>query len=286
MAWPSTRWPSRSPGTAWSSIVVDAGRLGATRWQCRSQTARQPCALSAAVRPFPGTRLRIVDEQGIELPERHVGRDRRARTLGHARLLRQRGGHRRGAPRRLARHRRPGVSVDGGDSSSAGERKTSSSVRAASTIRPDLESAIADVSGIALPGVVVFGITRVDEPDEVVAVLEARASLRASTTLSTACAAHPRNRRARNRPHCRHAARDHSAHDERQGPARRDPRPPGSRDAAARGGRELVAMSLFDKLASRRARLVECRRRGGAVRYGDRARLRADRSHHRAAAAR
>ena len=42
---------------------------------------------------------------------------------------------------------------------------------------PDLESAIADLPGLRSSGVVVFGVSRIDEPDEVVAVLEARASL-------------------------------------------------------------------------------------------------------------
>jgi acyl-CoA synthetase (AMP-forming)/AMP-acid ligase II len=41
---------------------------------------------------------------------------------------------------------------------------------------PDLESAIADLQGIRPSGVVVFGTGRVDDTDEVVAVLEARAS--------------------------------------------------------------------------------------------------------------
>jgi acyl-CoA synthetase (AMP-forming)/AMP-acid ligase II len=42
---------------------------------------------------------------------------------------------------------------------------------------PDLESAIADLRGIRPAGVVVFGINRPDDADEVVAVLEARASM-------------------------------------------------------------------------------------------------------------
>jgi len=42
---------------------------------------------------------------------------------------------------------------------------------------PDLESAIADLPGVRSSGVVVFGVSRIDEPDEVVAVLEARASV-------------------------------------------------------------------------------------------------------------
>jgi acyl-CoA synthetase (AMP-forming)/AMP-acid ligase II len=42
---------------------------------------------------------------------------------------------------------------------------------------PDLESAIAGVDGLRSSSVVVFGINRVDEADEVIAVLEARASM-------------------------------------------------------------------------------------------------------------
>jgi fatty-acyl-CoA synthase len=42
---------------------------------------------------------------------------------------------------------------------------------------PDLESAIADVQGLRPGGIVVFGISRMEEADEVVAVLETRASL-------------------------------------------------------------------------------------------------------------
>jgi fatty-acyl-CoA synthase len=42
---------------------------------------------------------------------------------------------------------------------------------------PDLESAITDVEGVRPSGVVVFGISRVEEADEVIAVVEGRASL-------------------------------------------------------------------------------------------------------------
>ena len=43
---------------------------------------------------------------------------------------------------------------------------------------PDLESAIASIRGMALAGVVVFGLTYPERPDQVVAVLEARAGQR------------------------------------------------------------------------------------------------------------
>jgi fatty-acyl-CoA synthase len=41
---------------------------------------------------------------------------------------------------------------------------------------PDLESSVADLHGVALSGVVVFAVSRLEEADEVVAVLETRAS--------------------------------------------------------------------------------------------------------------
>jgi fatty-acyl-CoA synthase len=42
---------------------------------------------------------------------------------------------------------------------------------------PDLESAIADVQGLRSSGIVVFGVDRIEEADQVIAVLEARGSL-------------------------------------------------------------------------------------------------------------
>jgi fatty-acyl-CoA synthase len=41
---------------------------------------------------------------------------------------------------------------------------------------PDLESSVADLQGVAVSGVVVFAVSRLEEADEVVAVLETRAS--------------------------------------------------------------------------------------------------------------
>jgi fatty-acyl-CoA synthase len=51
---------------------------------------------------------------------------------------------------------------------------------------PDLELAIAEMPGLRSSGVVVFGISRIDEPDEVVAVLEARASLASDEVIEQA----------------------------------------------------------------------------------------------------
>jgi acyl-CoA synthetase (AMP-forming)/AMP-acid ligase II len=44
---------------------------------------------------------------------------------------------------------------------------------------PDIESSLADLQGVALSGVVVFAVNHVEEPDQVVAVLETRAGGRA-----------------------------------------------------------------------------------------------------------
>jgi acyl-CoA synthetase (AMP-forming)/AMP-acid ligase II len=48
---------------------------------------------------------------------------------------------------------------------------------------PDLESVIADLPGIRASGVVVFGVNRMEQADEVVAVLEARASQASSAVI-------------------------------------------------------------------------------------------------------
>ena len=89
-----------------------------------------------------------------------------------------------------------------------------------------------------------------------VAVLEARASMRARRHRRPRAPPRPRNRRPRARPGRRHAARHDSAHDERQGPARGDARPLPGRHAADRRPRACDAMDLFDKLQPLAERLA------------------------------
>ena len=161
--------------------VVDADRLVR---QSFAAPATDPEAagvvrVAACGRPFPGHELRIVDDQDRPLPERQVGsiivrgpsvmqgyfddadatdealRDGWLRTgdLGY---------------------------MAGGQLFVCGRTKDLI-IRQGRKYHPaDLESAIADLPGIRPSGVVVFGISRLQDGDQVVAVLEARASLAAA----------------------------------------------------------------------------------------------------------
>jgi fatty-acyl-CoA synthase len=126
-------------------------------------------------RPFPDHAVQVVDEVGHPLPERHVGRivargpstmsgyfddeEATSETL-------QAGWLHTGDRGYLA------------DSQLfvCGRTKDLIIRHGRKYYPPDLESAIAGVDGVRSSGVVVFGINRVEEPDQVVAVLEARAS--------------------------------------------------------------------------------------------------------------
>jgi acyl-CoA synthetase (AMP-forming)/AMP-acid ligase II len=127
-------------------------------------------------RPFPGHEVRIVGDEGRDLPERHVGRIL-ARgpsvmhgyfedPLGTAEVLREGWLHTGDL----------GYLADG-ELYVCGRTKDLIIRHGRKYHPPDLESAITDVQGVRPSGVVVFGINRVEEADEVVAVLEGRASL-------------------------------------------------------------------------------------------------------------
>ena len=159
--------------------VVDAGRL--VRESLRRARRRTARASSVRIvgcgRPFPGHDLQIVDEDGRRAARAARRPDRRARPVGHGRLLRGSGGD---APRRCATAGcTPAISATSrtASCSSAAAPRTSSSGRAASTTRRISSRRLPTFDGIRPSGVVVFGINRVDEADEVVAVLEARASM-------------------------------------------------------------------------------------------------------------
>lgn len=128
--------------------------------------------------PFPGHELAIVDEQFNRLPERHVG----SIAVRGPSLM---SGYFNDTTATAA------VMHDGwlqtGDvgylASGAlyvcGRTKDLIIRQGRKYHPPDLESAIADVAGLPISGVVVFGISHVEESDTVVAVLEARASAHA-----------------------------------------------------------------------------------------------------------
>jgi acyl-CoA synthetase (AMP-forming)/AMP-acid ligase II len=127
-------------------------------------------------RPFPEHDVKIVDEEGRRLPDRYVGR------------IVVRG------PSVMAGYfEDPVATADalhngwlhtgdlgylaGGELFVCGRTKDLIIRHGRKYHPPDLESAIADLRGVRPAGVVVFGINHPDEPDEVVAVLEARASM-------------------------------------------------------------------------------------------------------------
>jgi len=127
-------------------------------------------------RAFPGHQLRVVDERMQELPERHVGGlvvrgpsvmrgyfDEAADDVLHDGWLRT------GDLGYIAN----------GELYVCGRTKDVI-IRQGRKYHPaDLESTIAELRGLPLSGVVVFGVSRIEEPDAVVAVVEARASMRA-----------------------------------------------------------------------------------------------------------
>ena len=135
--------------------------------------------------PFPGHELRIVDDAFATLPERHVGAiavkgpslmagyyndtDATAAVLHDGWLLTGDLGY-----------------LANGELFVCGRTKDLIIRQGRKYHPPDLESAIAGTDGLPLAGVVVFGITSVEEADTVVAVLEARASAKADDVASSA----------------------------------------------------------------------------------------------------
>jgi fatty-acyl-CoA synthase len=162
------------------SDVVDGNRL--VRESRAVPVGDDASAAASAVelvgcgRPFPGHEVRVVDDEERDLPERHVGRIL-ARgpsvmngyfedPVGTAEVLRDGWLHTGDL----------GYLADG-ELYVCGRTRDLIIRHGRKYHPPDLESAITDVQGVRPSGVVVFGINRVEEADEVVAVLEGRASL-------------------------------------------------------------------------------------------------------------
>ncbi len=137
----------------------------------------------ACGRPFPDHALKIVDEEFLDLPDRHVGSiivrgpsvmsgyfDDEAATLA----VMQNGWLHTGDVGYLA----------DGELYVCGRTKDLIIRQGRKYHPPDLESAIAGV-GIPLAGVVVFSINHVEEADSIIAVLEARASARNDDVVAT-----------------------------------------------------------------------------------------------------
>src|SRR5206468_7950352 len=126
-------------------------------------------------RPVRGHEVRIVDDMDRILPERHVGRIvargpsvmagyfddpvTTAETLRNGWLQTGDIGY-----------------IAGGELFVCGRTKDLIIRQGRKYHPPDLESTIANLHGLRPSGVVVFGVSRVEDADEVVAVLETRAS--------------------------------------------------------------------------------------------------------------
>jgi acyl-CoA synthetase (AMP-forming)/AMP-acid ligase II len=132
--------------------------------------------LVACGHPFPGHEVQIVDDEGGALPERHVGRILARGPSVMAGYFED--------PTETAEVLRDGWLhtgdlgyIAGGELYVCGRTKDLIIRHGRKYHPPDLESAITDVEGVRPSGVVVFGISRVEEADEVIAVVEGRASL-------------------------------------------------------------------------------------------------------------
>jgi fatty-acyl-CoA synthase len=134
-----------------------------------------PVRLVACGRPFPGHEVRIVDDDGQALPERYVGHIVARGPSVMSGYFED--------PVATAEALHDGWLQTGdlgymadGELFVCGRTKDLIIRHGRKYHPPDLESAIASVDGIRSSGVVVFGINHVEDADEVVAVLEARAS--------------------------------------------------------------------------------------------------------------
>jgi fatty-acyl-CoA synthase len=156
---------------------LDPGRLVRESLAVPIPDRRSPAVrIVSCGRPFPDHDVQIVDDKGRRLPDRCVG------TIV-ARGPSVMAGYFEDA-RATAETLRDGWLHTGdlgyladGELFVCGRSKDLIIRQGRKYHPPDLESAIADLHGIRPFGVVVFGISRPDEPDEVIAVLEARASM-------------------------------------------------------------------------------------------------------------
>jgi fatty-acyl-CoA synthase len=155
---------------------VDAARLGRESLAIPAVNGSPAVRFVACGAAFPGHEIQIMDDEGMAVADRHVGHIV-ARGPSVMRSYFEN-------PAATEETLRDGW-LDTGDLGYMANGSLFVCGRTKDVIirqgrkyhPPDLESAITDVDGIRPSGVVVFGVTRVDQADEVVAVLEARASL-------------------------------------------------------------------------------------------------------------
>jgi fatty-acyl-CoA synthase len=133
-------------------------------------------------RPFPGHALTVVDDHISELPERHVG-SIVVRGPSVMDGYFENASATREALRNGWLHTGDVGYIADGQLYVCGRTKDLIIRQGRKYHPPDLESAIADVPGLPLAGVVVFGVNHIEEPDQVVAVVEARASAKSGDVI-------------------------------------------------------------------------------------------------------
>jgi fatty-acyl-CoA synthase len=155
--------------------IVDGDRLVRESRAVPVVNGSRAARVVACGRPFPGHRLKIVDDALQELPERHVGTILVSGPSVMSGYFEDEEATRDALTEGWLRTGDIGYLANG-ELFVCGRTKDLIIRQGRKYHPPDLESAIADLRGMA--GVVVFGITHLEDSDEVVAVLETRASSR------------------------------------------------------------------------------------------------------------
>jgi fatty-acyl-CoA synthase len=158
--------------------VVDAERLVRESRAVPVVNGSSSVRVVRCGRAFPGHAIRIVDEEFHDVPERHVG----AIIVRGPSVMQEYFEQ----PEATAASLRDGWLLTGdlgymadGELYVCGRTKDLIIRQGRKYYPPDIESSLADLQGVALSGVVVFAVSRVEQADEVVAVLETRAGGRA-----------------------------------------------------------------------------------------------------------
>ena len=155
--------------------VVDANRLVRESVAVPAAANAPNLRIVACGRPFPGHAVQVVDDAGAVLPDRHVGRIVARGPSVMTGYLDDPAGTSDVLRNGWLQTGDLGYLADG-ELYVCGRTKDLIIRHGRKYHPPDLEFAITDLQGLRSTGVVVFGVSRVDEGDEVVAVLETRAS--------------------------------------------------------------------------------------------------------------
>ncbi len=154
---PGTHISTARPGAARRSGRTATRSAGAPSQSRRARTMRRRSKSSPAASRFPAHEVRIVDEVGRDLADRHEGRVGVSRTVGHVRLFPQRSQDARAVPRWLARQWRPRLHGGRRGLRYRSHQGHDHSRRPPSSIRRKSRRPSADIPGIIKHGVAVFG---------------------------------------------------------------------------------------------------------------------------------